>query len=201
MPQDAFTIWFTGISGSGKSTLAKSLAEVLRSRGLNVEVLNSGRIRREVNRSMGFSREEIEANTYRLGYECTLLNRNGVIAIVVAVSPYRAARDLVRSEIGNFVEVYCRCSMDELFKRDKAGLFGKAMAGEIPHVAGINAPYEEPFKPEVLVNTDQLATEDGVRHIVATLELLGKVDRVESAAYTPREEEMIRERLQDLGYL
>lgn len=199
--KDAVTIWLTGISGSGKSTLAKALAEVLKARGLTVEVLNSGRIRREINRSMGFSREEIETNTLRLGYECKLLNRNGVIAIVVAVSPYREVRDRVRAEIGAFVEVYCRCSMDELFRRDKAGLFDKAMKGDIGHVAGINAPYEEPFKPEVLINTDTTPVEEGVRQIVTTLELLGRIERVGSSAYTPREEEMIRERLQDLGYL
>lgn len=189
------------MSGSGKSTVGTAVAELLRSRGLAVEVLDSGRIRAQINRSLGFSREEIEENTLRLGYECTLLNRNGVIAIVSSVSPYREVRDLVREKVNDFVEVHCRCPMEVLLKRDTAGLYERAMKDEIAHVAGVNAPYEEPLKPEVLLNTDQLTVDDAAANVVKTLELLGRIDRVDPACYTPEEEEMIRQRLQDLGYL
>jgi len=197
----AFTIWFTGMSGSGKSTLAAALGEALRSRGYSVEVLDSGRIRQMTNRALGFTPVEIESNTLRLGIDCKMLNRNGVVAIVSAVSPYRAVRDRVRETVGNFVEIYCRCSMDELFRRDSSQLFEKAQAGEIDHVAGINAPYEEPLKPEILLNTDQLTVEQCVEKIVTTLEVLGRIERGESSAYTPKEEALIRQRLEDLGYL
>ena len=196
-----FTIWFTGMSGSGKSTLGATTGKALRGRGLAVEVLDSGRIRAQVNRSLGFSREEIEDNTLRLGYECRLLNRNGVIAIVSSVSPYREVRNRVREQVQDFVEVYCRCSMDVLMKRDTDKLFERAQRGEIKHVAGINAPYEEPLKPEVLLNTDQLSVEDSVSQLVATLEVLGRIERREASCYTPTEEAIIRQRLEDLGYL
>ncbi len=197
----AFTIWFTGLSGSGKSTIGHAVARLLRTRGYKVEVLDSGRIRQQLNRNLGFTREEIETNLVRLGYECRLLNRNGVIAVVTSVSPYREVRDKVRAEVGEFVEVYCRCPMEILMKRGATELFEKAQRGEIAHVAGINAPYEEPLKPEVLINTDQLDVDSGSDQVIATLELLGRIPRVESAEYTPREEEMIKRRLQDLGYL
>jgi len=196
-----FTIWLTGMSGSGKSSVALAVAEHLRARALPVEVLDSGRIRSQINRSLGFSREEIEENTLRLAYECTLLNRNGVVAIVGSVSPYREVRDRARDQIGTFVEVYCRCPMEVLAKRDKSGLFEKAMKGEIAHVAGVNAPYEEPPKPEVLLNTDQLTVDEAALKVITTLEVLGRLERVEQAAYTAEEEAMIRRRLQDLGYL
>ncbi|MCH7924682.1 MAG: adenylyl-sulfate kinase, partial [Planctomycetes bacterium] len=75
---EPFTIWFTGLSGSGKSTIGQKVADALQQRGLRVEVLDSGRIRQQVNRHLGFSREEVETNLLRLGYECKLLNRNGV---------------------------------------------------------------------------------------------------------------------------
>lgn len=189
------------MSGSGKSTLGMTTADALQARGLAVEVLDSGRIRAQINRSLGFSREEIEDNTLRLGYECTLLNRNGVIAIVSSVSPYRDVRDRVREQVREFVEVYCRCSMDVLRKRDTEKLFERAQRGEVQHVAGINAPYEEPLKPEVLLDTDQLGVEDSVNQLIATLELLGRIERVESSCYTAEEEAMIRQRLEDLGYL
>lgn len=196
-----FTIWFTGLSGSGKSTIGQGVGEALRARGHKVEVLDSGRIRQQLNRTLGFTREEVETNLLRLGYECKLLNRNGVFAVVTAVSPYRDVRDRIREEVGEFVEVYCRCPMEALMQRGARELFEKAQRGELRHVAGADAPYEEPLKPEVLLNTDQLSIEQSVHQVITTLEMLGRVDRVESACYTPEEEELIRRRLQDLGYI
>lgn len=201
MAQEGFTIWLTGMSASGKTSVAQAVADILSNRGLAVEVLDSGRIRAQINRSLGFSKEEIEENTLRLAYECKMLNRNSVIAIVGSVSPYREVRNQARQQIGKFVEVYCRCPMEVLMKRDTKELFVKAQKDEIQHVAGVNAPYEEPLKPEVLLNTDQLTVEESSSKVIATLELLGMIDRMDGAAYTPAEEEMIRQRLQDLGYL
>ena len=110
--KEAFTIWFTGIARTGKSTIGAALGIALQSRRLTVEILDSGRIRKQINRSQGFTRREIVTNTLRLGYECKMLNRNGVIAIVAAVSPYRDVRDTIRDQVDNFVEVYCRCPME-----------------------------------------------------------------------------------------
>ena len=197
----AFTVWFTGVSRSGKSTIASAVAEQLRNRGLTVEVLDSGRLRREINRSLGFTRHEVEANVLRLGYECRMLNRNGVIAVASAVSPYRDSRDKVREAIGRFAEVHCRCPMEVLVKRDETGLFERARRGEVHHVAGINAPYEEPLKPEILLDTDRTSVEEAVAKVMATLEVLDLLEKTEGSAYTPEEEEIIRRRLQDLGYL
>jgi adenylylsulfate kinase len=177
------------------------VGEALHNRGLRIEVLDSGRIRQQLNRNLGWSREEVETNLLRLGYECKLLNRNGVTVIVTAVSPYRDVRDRLRDEIGDFIEIHCRCPMEVLVKRGAGELFEKAQRGEIAHVAGVSAPYEEPLKPEVLLNTDQLTVEQSVNKVIATLEVLGRIEKVEGASYTPEEEEMIRRRLQELGYL
>ncbi len=198
---DAFTIWFTGLSGSGKSTIGLAVGEALRSRGLTVEVLDSGRIRQQLNRTLGFTREEVETNLVRLGYECSLLNRNGVTAIVTAVSPYRDVRDRLREQIGEFVEVHCRCPMEVLEERGVGELFEKARRGEIKHVAGIDAPYEEPLNAEVVLDTDRATAEQSVGKVLAALSQLGRIEGIEQAGYTPREEEMIRNRLKDLGYL
>lgn len=201
MQEQGFTIWLTGLSGSGKSTLVSLLRDALVARGHTCEVLDSGRIRQALNRSLGFTREEIDTNLKRLAYECKLLNRNGVIALVAAVSPYRDIRDAIRADLGRFIEVYCRCPLEVLVQRDQAGLFEKAQRGEIQHVAGVNAPYEEPFKPEVLINSDTETPEQGVARTLTTLEILGYLPKRRSAEYTAGEEAIIRKRLQDLGYI
>lgn len=199
--EPGFTVWFTGLPRSGKSTIARLLVDEIRRRGRPVEFLNSAKIRKELNRSLGYSREEIETNLRRLGYECTLLNRNGLVSVVTAVSPYRAARDELRERIGRFIEVYCRAPMETLTARDDRGFFERALRGEIQHVAGINAPYEEPQEPEILLNTDTEPPEASFQRVVTTLELLGFIERLEPSCYSADEEELIRERLRDLGYL
>ena len=201
MTHEGFTVWFVGLTGSGKTTLAQRLRDELARRGLAVEMIDAGKIRQRLNRDLGFTRHDVETNLKRIGYECKMLNRNGVVAIVAAISPYRDVREAIRTEIGRWVEVYCRCSIDTLLKRDAKGLLQQAQEGKIENVAGINAPFDEPIKPEVLLNTDVESLEECETKILATLEMLDYIEPVETAAYSQREEELIRQRLQDLGYL
>ncbi len=200
MTKEGFTVWLTGMTGSGKSTLARLLHQRLDTRGFHCEVLDSGRIRQALNRSLGFSREEVETNLLRIGYECKLLNRNGIVAIVAAVSPYRDVRERIKADVERLVEVYCRCPLDVLLQRDTADLLARARRGEVKHVAGINAPYEEPIKPAVTVNTDVDRPETCVDGIVSVLERLGYLPSRPSARYTEDEETIIKERFRDLGY-
>ena len=137
------TIWFTGLSGAGKSTIAQRLAEILAEQGYNVEVLDGDVIRTNLSKGLGFSKEDRDANIRRIGFVSKLLTRNGVISIVAAISPYRDVRDEVREDIGDFVEVFVHCSMEELIKRDVKGLYAKAIRGEIPNFTGVSDPYEE----------------------------------------------------------
>lgn len=178
-----FTVWFTGLSGSGKSTLTEMLhAEFLR-RGYKVEVLDGDIVRTNLSHGLGFSKEDRDINVRRIGFVCDLLSRNGVIAISAAISPYEEVREecreLVESHGTAFVEVYTKCSLDELVRRDVKGLYKKAMAGEIEHFTGVSDPYEEPQQPEVLIESDHESVETGFRRILDYLvsrELIGKDD-------------------------
>jgi hypothetical protein len=55
---------------------------------------------------------EVRLKDYVCGFVCHLLSRNGVIAIAVAISPYREARAAVGKRIDRFVEVYVRCPLE-----------------------------------------------------------------------------------------
>ncbi len=201
MKSKAFTVWFTGLSRSGKSTLANMMCDSLSELGLKAESLDSGRIRREFNKELGFTREEIEKNLKRLVYDCRMLNRNGVVAIVAAISPYKSLRDAIREKIGSFVEVYCDATVQELQERDPEGLFAKAQRNEIPNVAGVNAPYEPPDKPEVHLKTARDSPERCLQTILQTLEILEYIPTRATSAYTAQEEAMIKNRLRELGYI
>jgi adenylyl-sulfate kinase len=129
MERKGFTIWFTGLSGSGKSTLAQKLERELRKRGFSkIEILDGDIVRTHLSKGLGFSREDRDTNIRRIGFVCKLLSRNGVIAISAAISPYRDIRDYNRKEIGDFIEVYCKCSLNDCIERDVKGLYKKALA-------------------------------------------------------------------------
>jgi adenylyl-sulfate kinase len=167
--QTGFTVWFTGLSGAGKTTASLLLAERLRATGAKVEVLDGDVVRARLSRGLGFSTEDRNENIQRIGFVCELLSRNGVIAVVAAISPYQAARDRVRARIENFIEVYCECPVEVLIARDVKGLYKQALAGEIQHFTGISDPYQPPVEPEITIHSDRETPEQSVQKIWNTL--------------------------------
>jgi adenylylsulfate kinase len=165
-----YTLWLTGLSGAGKTTIAVALERELRERGARVERLDGDTVREGLTRDLGFSKEDRDKNIERVSFVAKLLSRNEVGVIASFISPYRAARDKVRQETTNFIEVYVAAPLEVCESRDVKGLYAKARAGQIPQFTGIDDPYEEPLSPEILVNTDQQSLEESVAQILAYLE-------------------------------
>jgi adenylyl-sulfate kinase len=196
-----FTLWFTGLSGAGKSTLAEKVRDILLERGMKVEVLDGDIVRLNLSKGLGFSKEDRDTNIRRIGFVCDLLTRNDVVAISAAISPYKEIRDENRKMIGRFVEVFCKCDIDTLKDRDPKGLYVKALAGEIKNFTGVDDPYEAPENPEVIVDTASEDIETSLNKILGTLEALGYIPAGDGKGYSEDEEEAIKQRLRDLGYI
>ncbi|MBV9525592.1 MAG: adenylyl-sulfate kinase, partial [Candidatus Dormibacteraeota bacterium] len=170
-----FVVWLTGMSGAGKSTIAEGLRAELTALGLPPEVLDGDDVRTNLCKGLGFSKEDRDTNVRRIGYVARLLARQGTAVITAAISPYRDVRDELRASITGFVEVYVKCSLDELVQRDVKGLYRKALAGEIPHFTGVSDPYEPPLNPHVVVDTERETAAVSVERILQTLVRLGHV--------------------------
>jgi adenylylsulfate kinase len=98
-----------------------------------------------------------------------LLTRNGVVALVSAISPYRGVREEVRSMVGNFVEVFVNAPLNVCEKRDPKGLYKKARAGEISGFTGVDDPYEPPLSPEIECRTDLENIKESVDKVVSAI--------------------------------
>ena len=170
-----FTLWFTGMSGAGKSTISEILLRRLREAGAKVELLDGDVVRNHLSQGLGYSKEDRDANIRRIGFVCELLSRNGVIAMVAAISPYRAVRDEVRARIANFVEVHVDCPLEVLVDRDVKGLYKKAIQGEIAQFTGISDPYEPPLDPEVRIDSSRETPEESAGKVWAKLRALGLI--------------------------
>jgi adenylyl-sulfate kinase len=178
--QAGFTVWFTGLSGAGKSTLAEALRDVLRARGRRVEVLDGDEVRTNLSKGLGFSKEDRDTNIRRIGYVARLLARNGVTAITAAISPYASVRDEVRRDHEvRFVEIFVECPLEELVRRDRKGLYAKALKGEIANFTGVSDPYEPPVSPEIAVHTGREGVEESLNTIVTWLEDEGLIEHLD----------------------
>jgi phosphoadenosine phosphosulfate reductase len=181
-----FTVWLTGLSGAGKSTLARALETALAARGRRVEVLDGDVVREHLSQGLGFSKADRDTNVRRIAFVAGLLTRHGAVAVVAAISPYRRARDAARQQIGAFVEVHLRCSLDALVRRDVKGLYARALRGEVANFTGVSDPYEEPLQPEVVVDTEHDSVDESVAKIIAALERAGYLAPERAAAGSRR---------------
>jgi len=173
--QRGVTIWLTGLSGSGKSTVAVAAERALVDRGKATYVLDGDNVRHGLNSNLGFSPDDRTENIRRIGEVAKLFTDAGLIVFSSFISPYRSDRDQVREnmEDGDFVEVYVAASVETCEGRDVKGLYAKARKGEIPEFTGISAPYEEPEKPELVLDTNAQSVEESVAELVGFLEEKG----------------------------
>lgn len=149
------TVWFTGLSGAGKTTVCKSVHAELTAHGYRAEMLDADNIRTQFCPELGFSKADRDENIRRIGLLAELLTRNGVIALVAAISPYQAARNQVRQNIDRFLEVYVDAPLQVCEQRDPKGLYKKARSGDLRGFTGIDDPYEVPLAPEIRCTTDR----------------------------------------------
>ncbi|WP_113930754.1 adenylyl-sulfate kinase [Bacillus sp. P14.5] len=164
-------IWFTGLSGSGKSTLSVELEKRLFESGRQVYRLDGDNLRHGLNSNLGFSEEDRNENIRRVGETAKLFVDAGTIVLTAFISPYQTDREWVRSivEEGEFIEVYMKASLEECEKRDPKGLYKKARAGEIKGFTGIDAPYEAPSSPDLVIDTETETVEQSAEKILAYL--------------------------------
>ncbi len=164
------TFWLTGLPAAGKSTLGKALAQRLRADGLGVLLLDGDDVRGGLSADLRFTREGRDEQVRRVGEVAVLAGRSELVTVVALVSPYRQARDAVRAAHARaglrFVEVHVATSLATCEERDPKGLYARARAGALEDVTGVNAPYEPPLRPEVVVFDELMAVEAAVRRVL-----------------------------------
>ena len=169
--REGFCLWFTGLSGAGKSTTADIIVTLLLELGRQATVLDGDVIRTHLSKGLGFSKEDRDTNVLRIGFVAAEVVRHGGVAVCAAVSPYRAARDMVRSMVGahRFFEIFVDTPLEVCEARDTKGIYAQARAGVVRNFTGIDDPYEAPAAPELLLQTVGTTAEENARRIIALL--------------------------------
>jgi bifunctional enzyme CysN/CysC len=166
-------IWLTGLSGAGKSTVAQALERDLFQRGMHTYVLDGDNIRHGLNSNLGFAPDDRVENIRRVSEVAKLMADAGTVVITAFISPYRMdrsrAREIALESNAEFIEVFVDAPLEVCEARDPKNLYKKARAGQIREFTGIDAPYEAPEDPEIVVHTDRQSVEESVATILEQL--------------------------------
>ena len=171
--QRGATIWFTGLPASGKSTIAVAVERALVEAGDVAYLLDGDNLRHGLSDDLGFSAGDRAENIRRVGHLTRLLADAGVVALASLVSPLNSDREIARTlnEAAKlpFIEVYVATSVAECEKRDPKGLYKRARAGELRGLTGVDAPYEPPENPDLVLDTTGADINDLVAQVLETL--------------------------------
>lgn len=163
----SLVVWFTGLSGAGKTTLARALEERLFQADIRSYVLDGDNLRGGLNRDLDFSADGRKENIRRVGEVAKLFVDAGLVAITAFISPYSQdrlqARQLMKPD--EFVEVFVKCSLATCEQRDVKGLYAQARQGIVRQFTGVDAVYEPPEQPDLVVDTELCTVEEGVEQL------------------------------------
>jgi adenylylsulfate kinase len=165
----AWVVWITGRPGSGKSTISIALKQ----RVPDIVILRSDELRRFLTPEPKYTEEEREFVYRALIYTARSIYELGYNVVIDATGNRRRWRDLARETIPHFYEVYIRCPEDVCIKREKIRknthsaperIYEKALSGA--PVPGINVPYEEPLKPDLIIDSERESPEQAADKII-----------------------------------
>ncbi len=168
-------VWFTGLSGAGKSTVARAVERRLFDRGLHTMYLDGDQVRHGLCGDLGFSAEDRTENIRRVGEVARLFYEHGNVVLCAFVSPYEADRRRVRELFpeGAFFEVHVHVGLDEARRRDPKGLYARAEAGELQGLTGVDAPYEAPERPALVLDSERLQPGEAAERVLELLDEAG----------------------------
>jgi adenylylsulfate kinase len=188
-------VWFTGLSGCGKSTVANVVDHKLFERGVRTYLLDGDNVRHGLNATpqmlaerygaefgqrfgLGFGQQDREENIRRIGAVAQLMCDAGLVTLTAFVSPYRSDRDAVRATLasGDFIEVFVDAPLEVCEARDPKGLYQKARAGQIKNFTGIDAPYEAPVDPQLVLKSAEFTPEALAEEVLRYLTEAGKLN-------------------------
>lgn len=173
------TVWLTGLSGSGKSTIAHAVERRLVESGRAAYVLDGDNVRHGLNGDLGFSPGDRAENVRRVAEVARLMADAGLVVLVPVISPYRVDRAAARTrhEVAGlgFLEVFVDTPIEVCEERDPKGLYRLARTGRLTDFTGIDAPYEAPLTPDLVISTVDRTTEE------CATELLQRIDSIRTA--------------------
>lgn len=175
LAQKPATVWITGLVGSGKSALSAALEKKLFELNATCVLLNGRNLRVGLSRELDFTPTAVAEHHRRAAEVARILNDSGLIVICAFVSPSRRMRAEAARIVGKgrFIEVFADASTEWRESHDAGGVYARARAGKLDHVAGVQIPYERPIRPAVRLEMEKTGVEEAVAAVIRILNKRG----------------------------
>ena len=151
-------VWMIGMSGAGKTTLCDLVHDRLKPRLPGLVRLDGDVVRGVFGNDVDHTIEGRRRNAQRLSGMSKFLADQGIHVVAAVLSIFPEWQAWNRANIPGYAEVYVKATMETLRRRDSKALYARAFAGEIPNVVGVDIPFPEPARPDLVIEND---TEDG----------------------------------------
>jgi adenylylsulfate kinase len=165
----AFAIWVTGLPASGKSTLVRALRTALEDCGIQIAVLESDALREILTPEPRYDEQERNLFYRQMAEIGALLVDQRVPVVFDATANRSSYRREARSRIPRFMQVYVDSPLAVCVSRDPKGIYRRGREGQSETVPGIQANYEPPESPDVIVHGDREAAEVAAQRVIAKL--------------------------------
>jgi bifunctional enzyme CysN/CysC len=167
------TVWFTGLPAAGKSTIAAAVEHRLVKAGRPAFLLDGDNLRHGLNGDLGFDEAARCENVRRTAHVARLLAESGAVALVSLVSPYERDREqaaALHTAIDlPFIEIFVDAPLELCEERDPKGLYARARSGELCGLTGVDAPYEPPLQPDLVLRSGRETVEQAVEQVLGAL--------------------------------
>lgn len=174
----AFGLWITGLPASGKSTVTAALTEQLRNSGIHFTVLESDRMRKLFSDNPQYDERERELFYGSLAFIGRVLVEHGISVIFDATANRRSYRKRAREHIARFVEVFVECPLEICASRDPKGIYRMAREGKASNVPGLQASYEPPENPDIVIHADREEPQEAAKRIMEMLMAKGFLSEI-----------------------
>ncbi|HEB9326523.1 TPA: adenylyl-sulfate kinase [Campylobacter coli] len=161
-------IWLTGLAGSGKSCIAEALYQKLKEKYDNIIYLDGDEFRELLGHYKYDKQSRIEVSIKRSKFAHFLSSQN-MLVIVSTISMWDEIYRYNRKTLKNYYEIYIKCDIEELKKRDKKRLYSEVLSGKISNVVGIDINYDEPNADLILDNSKLNLLDEKVDRILQAL--------------------------------
>ena len=162
-------LWFTGLSGVGKSTLSKILGIKLTKLSFTVKIIDGDIFRTKNKNKNNFSKTNILKNNLSIINYIKKIKKKYDFILVSVISPLLITRNIARTKFGvNYFEIYVKCKIKTLEKRDTKQLYAMAKKNLIKNLIGYNSniKYEVSKYKKIIIDTDKLSKFKSINLII-----------------------------------
>ena len=157
-----------GLSGAGKTTTANYLISQLKSNHQKCILLDGDILRNGINKNLGFTELDRFENVRRTAEIAKLFVQEGYWVVVAMITPYEAMRSQNREILGSrYIEIFVDTSLAICKSRDPKGFYAKAARKEVANFTGIDAPFEYPKQPDLIIYTEHQPVEANCEQILS----------------------------------